>query len=414
MKEKCKGLLYYDRFRSTIKEKRGRWSFVDLGDGIDIEKDLIESLTFESQAELNAKVDELNGVEIDDCNGTKPMWKLYRLINKSGNSAIMVRVHHAIGDGISLIGCMSKFFEDENGNGVKLDIPEKMGGGVNRRMNFQMIYKFAVSVIEVLALAASSFDSDIAFTSPNKNSMVMTAQRKTIYFPVLSLDFVKAIKNKAHVTVNDVLMAVTCGAIKRYCVLKNDPLVTSSAKKLISRALLPVAFPRSNKSISNPSNSLRNLWSFVSAPFPINAATPKERVLTCATSTKKLKSSPTALVQLLLQNNIVPLLPEFMQRQIAHDVFCRHSMVFSNLPGPSAPILVGEEKVLGFQIIFPNLIPQVLLISYNGGIHFNMSLDPELVDMCDSLPDLFLQEALELAKEYGVDTDLSTVLKSME
>jgi hypothetical protein len=387
---------------------------VDLGDKIDIEKDLIETINFSSQSELDSQVDVLNKLEIDHCNSTKAMWKIYRLVNANGNSAIMIRVHHAIGDGISLIGCMSKFFTDENGAGVKLDIPEKIGGGVNRKMNFQMVFKFVKSFVEVLALAASSFDSDIAFTSPKKSSMVMTGRRKSIYFPILNLEFVKDLKNSARVTVNDVLMAAMCGAIKRYCVLKNDPLVTNAAKKLISRALLPVAFPRSSKSVNTPSNSLRNLWSFVSAPLPINAKSSKERVSVCAKATKALKSSPLALVQLLIQNNVVCLLPEFMQRQIAHDVFSRHTMVFSNLPGPAKPIFIGEEQVLGFQIMFPNLIPQVLLISYNGGVHCNMSLDPELVDLCDELPRLYLEELLELAASYGINSDLSYVLQGAE
>ena len=47
----------------------------------------------------------------------------------------------------------------------------------------------------------------------------------------------------------------------------------------------------------------------------------------CAKATKRLKSSPQALVQLLLQNNVVANLPLFLCRKITQDVFSRHSMV---------------------------------------------------------------------------------------
>lgn len=67
--------------------------------------------------------------------------------------------------------------------------------------------------------------------------------------------------------------------------------------------------------------------SFVSAPLPINGKTAQERLLICSKATKRLKSSPQALVQLLLQNNLVAKLPEFLCRKITQDVFSRHTMV---------------------------------------------------------------------------------------
>jgi len=45
---------------------------------------------------------------------------------------------------------------------------------------------------------------------------------------------------------------------------------------------------------------------------------------------------------------------------------------------------------------------QVLIISYAGGVYFNMSLDPELVDGCDELPRLFLEEIAAMAASYDI------------
>jgi len=89
-------------------------------------------------------------------------------------------------------------------------------------------------------------------------------RRLTIPFPTLSLSFVKAVKSAAKATVNDVLLSVTAGAIRRYCLLMGDPLfsandtdnaakdgvdsgaTSSNSKKeeVRVRALIPVAFPR--------------------------------------------------------------------------------------------------------------------------------------------------------------------------
>jgi hypothetical protein len=62
----------------------------------------------------------------------KPLWKIHRIVNtqsgepltrqkdaagrklkRVGLSAVVFRVHHAIGDGLSLIGLMPKLFNDE-------------------------------------------------------------------------------------------------------------------------------------------------------------------------------------------------------------------------------------------------------------------------------------------------------------
>lgn len=88
--------------------------------------------------------------------------------------------------------------------------------------------------------------------------------------------------------------------------------------------------------------------------------------------------------------------------------------MFSNLPGPAQPLLFGGEKVLGMQIIFPNLIPQVIIISYAGGVYFNMSLDPDLVDGHVELPRLFLEECADLARSYGVDASERYMVQQQE
>lgn len=82
---KCHSLLYYDRFRSSfVQLSNGTWDFVDLKDSINPEKDLIETFEFNSLDEMHAKMDLLNHEDIDHCGGTKPVWKLYRFINKNG------------------------------------------------------------------------------------------------------------------------------------------------------------------------------------------------------------------------------------------------------------------------------------------------------------------------------------------
>jgi hypothetical protein len=275
MLEVCDKLLYYERYRSAATKVGNKWIFVDLGkDGINIHRDHLETIYAESEEEVKDIADKICATSISDSGG-RPLWKLYRIINKDSSqpSVVLFRIHHSIGDGISLVGTIVNLFEDANGEKLKIDIPEKMGGQreSSSGLSASKIVEFVSSTFEVLTLPNSRYDSDIAFTDPNKKKLVFSPSRKTIYFPTLKLSFIKQIKNRAGVTINDVLLTATAGAIRRYSILKGDPAFFSRHPQgaVSCRALIPLAFPRSKSDLNSSTRSLRNLWSFVSAPLPM-------------------------------------------------------------------------------------------------------------------------------------------------
>lgn len=275
----CDKLLFYERYRSAATKVGSKWIFVDLGkDGINILRNHLETIYAESEEDIKDIADRICATNIADSDG-KPLWKLYRIVNKDASkpSMVLFRIHHSIGDGMSLVGTIVNLFEDANGEKLNIDIPEKMGGQreTSSGHSSSKVIKFMSSALEVLALPNSHYDTDIAFTDPNKKKLVFSSSRKTIYFPTLKLSFIKEIKNRAGVTINDVLLTATAGAIRRYSILKGDPAFSAvsargHSKNAVScRALIPLAFPRSKSDLHSSSRSLRNLWSFISAPLPM-------------------------------------------------------------------------------------------------------------------------------------------------
>lgn len=296
---KARSLMYYDRFRSAIHKSPEGCYFVDITDSIDVERDLIKTINVGSEEELHEKVNDLCSEEFPD--GDKvPLFVFYRINNTgTGRSALLNRLHHAIGDGMALIGAMPRVFEDANGNPFTLDIPRNAGGGTSRRFTLATLWSFVTSTVKVIALPLTSHDSPMAFTTKEKPKLTMKdRRRKTVYFPVLNLEFVKELKNKAGATVNDVLLACTAGAIRRYCLMKHDPLF-AAPKPVQCRALMPVAFPRSERELSHPSRAMRNYFAMISVPLPMDKTSGKDRLEACCAVTRQLKSSPLALLQLV-------------------------------------------------------------------------------------------------------------------
>ena len=289
MESVCDRLLFYERCRSAVVQSplsgcggsdSGSYMFVDLGrDAIDLHRDHLQTVYADSEEDMMKMTDQIiDSQRISELDG-RPLWKLYRMINKdtSKPSTILFRIHHALGDGISLVGAIVNLFENVRGEKMKIEIPERMG---EQRESPSWSFlsataktaEFVRSTVEVLALPQSRYDSDIAFTAPNRRNMVFGSSRKTIFFPTLKLSFVKDIKNRAGVTVNDVLLTATAGAIRRYSILKGDPVFTTTSPSISCRALLPVAFPRKKADLTSSEQSLRNLWSFVSAPLPMEVS----------------------------------------------------------------------------------------------------------------------------------------------
>jgi hypothetical protein len=60
------------------------------------------------------------------------------------------------------------------------------------------------------------------------------------------------------------------------------------------------------------------------------------------------------------------------------------------------------------QVVFPNLLPQVLLLSYGGQVFFSMSVDADVVD-ADLLTACYVEEMRAMADALGVKWEDSIV-----
>lgn len=422
-------LMCYNRFRSTAYFNGKEFVFSEIVD-MNLE-DFIQTSVVQSELELMSIVDTIAASDITFASNTtnnliQPLWMFHRIVNtRSGMSSLLIRIHHVVGDGISLVNSMNKLFSDEAGKPVDIVFPNakftqsappsprSTGSPHTSQAPKPKHSYFSVlkSALDVILLPASRYDTKTSFIGENvvQSKWVMT-NRKTIIFPTVSLQFAKDLKNAANVTLNDVLYTAISGAVKKYSLLHQTQSVVnrgaSSSSPLLSqlklRSLMPIALPRAPK---EQSDSLRNYFVMVSIPMPVAADSVKERLAQCVQVTSEMKTSPTPGVQMYIQNLMPRILPESMQQQTAFDIFSRHSMVFSNVPGPNTPVYLSGQRVEGIQVIFPNLIPQVLLISYAEGIFFNMVLDgDQSPGASEELPIFYIEELQQMAKAYNLDT----------
>jgi hypothetical protein len=116
----------------------------------------------------------------------------------------------------------------------------------------------------------------------------------------------------------------------------------------------------------------------------------------------QIKHSPQALVQLSFQNFCMPYLPHSLNQKLSRDVFVGHSIVFSNVPGPAKPCSFAGKEIVGVQMFFCNLIPQIGLLSYRGQLFGNLCVDPNHVPDAHSIAPLYSRAFIVLAEKLDV------------
>jgi hypothetical protein len=271
----------------------------------------------------------------------------------------------------------------------------------------QIIVTFFKSLLTVVTLPTGPYDTSTVFSKKQLPNQLVFPKRHSIHtFEPVPLDFIKKLKAAAgeSVTINDVLFTVISQTIHDYLQEERDPTLTP---ELICRALLPVALPRP-KTIDR-AQTMRNLWCMVSCDLAVGSASVMDRLDTIHQTLLNLKNSYVPAVTMGLQTYVMKYFPEGFNRDQVLQIFGRHSLVFSNVPGPPEPVTFAGKEVQSVQMIHFNLIPQVGLLSYRGMVYGNMCLAADYDDNehhtmphRERLPFLLSKAYISLAAELNV------------
>jgi len=336
--------------------------------------------------------------------GHLPWWEILIIDNKgSGKSCALWRVHHCLADGLSMVALTEQIIRYADGSPMEPLIPEGMRKKFKIKKSwYQLFFEVLVSAIKILTMPASNYDHPTVFSKCMNKDLIHNRNRELVRFVDTPLDFVKEIKNAANVTINDVLYTCLSQAIHMYLVREECPILAEQGSKLLCRSLMPVGFPRNKEAVLDKEQALGNKWCFIETDFFVGQTDIMERLKLVHQQMTALKTSPTAVVQLNLQNMLPTVLPRSFTQQATFDIFSRRSVIFSNVPGPTKPCLFASKEVIGVQMFFSNLIPQTGFISYRGQIFGNICLDPEGIRNCKSISILYSQALVLMAERVNV------------
>jgi diacylglycerol O-acyltransferase / wax synthase len=216
-------------------------------------------------------------------------------------------------------------------------------------------------------------------------------------FCTVPLADVKEVKNAASGTVNDVVMALCAGALRRWLAdhdaLPDSPLV----------AAVPVSV-RTEAQKGTHGNRV----STMTAPLPTHVADPAERLRQCHEAMRAAKEQHGALPADLLSDVTqfaMPALAGQAARLAARmrlvEWLSPFNLFISNVPGPNIPLYYAGARLLAYYPLSAIADGQglnITVMSYEDGMHFGLIADRELVPDVDRMAGYLVDELEDLRK----------------
>ena len=396
-------LLRYARFRQKVV-REDVLSYWVVDDDFDIERHLVrEKLARRrgqsERAALQARASALAATPLDPAH---PLWQIHLIDRYEDGSALIVRIHHCIADGIALNSVLLSIADGATElprsahDDAVVDDPGDGGDSLARAVirpltegavkAIGLYGDGVVGAIELLAHPRRTADESAALAgagyqvlhdaaalallpddSPTLLKGALDGVKVVAWCEPLPLADVKAVGKALNCSVNDVLLACAAGAIGGYLRERGD----DPAGKEI-RAMVPV-----NLRPLDVAWQLGNRFGLAPVLLPIGIDNAVERVYAVRARMRELKGSyqPLLAYALLAVSGV---LTKPLQDALS-DVFLRKTTaVMTNVPGPSQPLVFCGSTLR--QSIF--WVPSsgdvgvgVSIVSYAGGVQFGLITD---------------------------------------
>ena len=422
-------LLKYPRFVQRVVQDAAGATWVRDAD-FDIRRHVVtDTLKRKPKGrEQEALQDRLAELAVTPLDKDRPLWQFHLIEHYQGGSAMMVRIHHCIADGIALIGVTQSLVDggtapperkrgrkrregleaaedwitdtlikpltdvavkalDSAGSGAAsaLDLlmePQKSmdkglaGSADMARMAYQVVRDAA-------ALALMPDDSHTRLKGTPGNT------KRVAWCAPIPLEEVKAVGKALNCSINDVLLSCVAGAIAGYLRGHGD-----SVKGKEIRAMVPV-----NLRPIEQAYKLGNRFGLAPVVLPIGLDNPVERVYEVRRRMSQLKGSMQPLMAFGLLA-VAGLLIKPAQDAMLNLFSKKTTAVMTNVPGPREKV-----KFLG-ATVEQNLfwVPQsgtvglgVSILSYAGGVQFGVITDGTLCPDPQKIIDGFEPEFAKLS-----------------
>jgi diacylglycerol O-acyltransferase len=344
---------------------------------------------------------------------SRPLWELYVVEGLvDGNIGVVTKMHHCAVDGVSGAELMVNLFDLEPGGRV-LDppeprVPEPIPSDAEMlrhaltsrvRRTVGIIPLLGATVKTATTLVSRHRDPDavvgaVPLTAPPPPWNAPVTPHRRMSFTRVKLDDVKTIKNAVGCTVNDVILGLMGGTLRRY--LEAHDAFPADAPLI---AVCPVSV-RSEEEKGQMNNKVSAMFTSLAT----DVDDPIERLRTIHQVTKGAKEDHNALGATLLTDwaeHAAPTTFALAARLYSSMNLASHrpihNVVISNVPGPPFPLYYAGAKLeytLPMGPVMEGAGLNITVLSYMDNVDIGFMVCRELIPDVWTLVD-YVQESMD-------------------
>ena len=385
-----------------------------------------------SDAQLAEQVSRLHARPLDR---RRPLWETYLISGLAGGRvAVYTKIHHAAIDGVSGTELMSVLldltpegdkrppvtdFKPEPAPSATTLLARTAASMVTRPLSaariatglgrsLPLVGSYLTPYVSAI-LGGGHRDGELIAIAPGLAPQTpfndKVTQHRRFAMRSVELDDVKTVKNAFGMSVNDVVMAISAGALRQWLIdhdaLPEVPLV----------AMIPVSV-RDEASKSKMGNKV----SAMLASLPTHLDDPVRRLTAVHEATKVAKAQQAAIPPGLVEN-VTDFAPPALVARAARVAFAMglphrippFNLVISNVPGPNVDAYLGGAKLIAnypVSVVMDGQGFNITVTSYCGQMHFGLIGCRELVPDIDVIAGYLVEELdklLKLARDVEAD-----------
>jgi WS/DGAT/MGAT family acyltransferase len=353
----------------------------------------------------------------------RPLWEMYVIEGLPGDGvAVLLKMHHATVDGVGGANLIAYLCGLDPDSLLPLpDVDENLSPPSHLDLLRSSVTSLARRPAEVAKLLPDLLGMaprwvgrvlkrtgmPAPFTAPRTSFNSTITGLRSVAYTSLDLGEVKHVKDAFNVTVNDVVLALCTGALRRYLEahheLPTEPLV----------ATVPVSV-QDRTAHDSGSNQVSAFF----AALPTQLADPAARLYAIAESNRVAKEHHFSIKPDMLQDWAQFAAPRlfglaaraYSALRLAERHPVVHNLVISNVPGPPMPLYLLGARVTGLYPLGP--------VFHGAGLNVTVISDADRVDVGllgarELVPELWsladaLQDELTVLTEAAAGASAST------
>ena len=401
----------YPSFRRRVAERRPLGG-ADWVDDPDFDLDLhLHHVALPAPGDRIALQELVGDLAAMPLSRDKPLWDAYLVDGYGAGSALVLRMHHCIADGIALARVMLSIVDDAapmaGRDAAPIPTPGGLGlpgalaplaragwaaaGGLVHEGADLLTHPRHLAGLADEALAGGRALAKLVFADADPATAIhgrLGAVERVAWTEPFALAGVKALARAHGATINDVLVAAVAGAVARY--LADHGEAPADIHAMVPFNLRPLDQPLPPQ--------LGNRFGLVLLDLPVSTGEPDERLRLVHERMDAIKHSREGAVSygILAATGAAPVA---LEERVIDFFSAKASLVLTNVPGPRDRIQIAGAPVGGVLVWAPcagAVSMSVSIFSYAGDVSVGFLVDAGLVPDPDALAAHFGEELTAL------------------